>query len=294
VRSSRAFRRVSTLALSVALATGCGRVGFRTLDAGLDGATASDAALGPDAREDAGGRDAGLDALVPSIDAAADAAPTAEDAATPIDAPTCATVYDDDDGDGWGADATMRLACGLVPTGLVLRGEDCDDGSALVSPDADEACNGFDDDCDGVIDEGTCDGSVVRVIVSGLRKDESERRLDVDPLGRLLVLGEDAAGATGVEVRTATGALASTHAVTDGPSAARWIRGLRSGWVIGSPRTLERFDEAGTSLWSRTFVGGASGWEHYDAAVNDAQIVVAGSQRGVVDVGTGMLRGTAC
>jgi len=45
------------------------------------------------------------------------------------------TGYTDDDGDGW-------AAC-----------EDCDDSDAAVSPDAEESCNGVDDDCDGGIDE---------------------------------------------------------------------------------------------------------------------------------------------
>ncbi|MFO0636259.1 MAG: DNRLRE domain-containing protein [Nannocystaceae bacterium] len=33
-------------------------------------------------------------------------------------------------------------------------GPDCDDADADVSPDADESCNGIDDDCDGMLDEG--------------------------------------------------------------------------------------------------------------------------------------------
>jgi hypothetical protein len=35
-----------------------------------------------------------------------------------------------------------------------LGGRDCDDGNAAVNPDAAEACNGVDDDCDGATDEG--------------------------------------------------------------------------------------------------------------------------------------------
>jgi len=34
------------------------------------------------------------------------------------------------------------------------EGVDCDDTSPLVHPDQDESCNGVDDDCDGIIDEG--------------------------------------------------------------------------------------------------------------------------------------------
>lgn len=37
---------------------------------------------------------------------------------------------------------------------------ECDDGEALVRPDADEVCNGVDDDCDGGIDLGAVDAPV--------------------------------------------------------------------------------------------------------------------------------------
>ncbi len=43
--------------------------------------------------------------------------------------------YEDSDGDGW-------AAC-----------EECDDGEADINPDADEYCDGFDNDCDSLIDE---------------------------------------------------------------------------------------------------------------------------------------------
>ncbi len=45
--------------------------------------------------------------------------------------------YADNDGDGW-------ASC-----------EECDDGDAAVNPDADELCDGIDNDCDGNIDEDT-------------------------------------------------------------------------------------------------------------------------------------------
>jgi hypothetical protein len=39
--------------------------------------------------------------------------------------------------------------------GYAAAAGDCDDGSAVVSPGADEQVNGVDDDCDGLVDEGT-------------------------------------------------------------------------------------------------------------------------------------------
>ena len=38
--------------------------------------------------------------------------------------------------------------------------EDCNDEDATVNPGAEEICNSQDDDCDGVIDEETCNGAV--------------------------------------------------------------------------------------------------------------------------------------
>jgi hypothetical protein len=66
------------------------------------------------------------------------------------------SACEDLDGDGYS-----------VTTACALPGGDCDDSDPFVSPGAVEACNGFDDDCDGQVDEGfdadgdgyaTCDG----------------------------------------------------------------------------------------------------------------------------------------
>ncbi len=57
------------------------------------------------------------------------------------------------DADGYGAPSSKIAAC-VAPEGYVANDGDCDDGSALISPDQAETCNGTDDDCDGRVDEG--------------------------------------------------------------------------------------------------------------------------------------------
>jgi len=64
--------------------------------------------------------------------------------------------YADSDDDGYGdLDAAEEL-CG-TPEGYSLLGTDCDDADPDVHPDAEELCNGADDDCDDVIDDDAVD-----------------------------------------------------------------------------------------------------------------------------------------
>jgi hypothetical protein len=67
------------------------------------------------------------------------------------DATGALSWYADTDADGWGAGSAVR-AC-EAPGGYVVDGTDCDDGRAATHPTATEACNGYDDDCDGTVDE---------------------------------------------------------------------------------------------------------------------------------------------
>ncbi|MBM3963032.1 MAG: hypothetical protein FJ306_14195, partial [Planctomycetes bacterium] len=62
------------------------------------------------------------------------------------------TWYADADGDGFGDAASATLGC-EPPAGAVPSGTDCDDGDPQTAPDADERCDGVDNDCDGAIDE---------------------------------------------------------------------------------------------------------------------------------------------
>jgi len=66
-----------------------------------------------------------------------------------VDAPR---HFTDGDGDGWGDPDSWVDAC-VAPPSTVADDTDCDDASAAVAPDAVEACNGVDDDCDLDVDE---------------------------------------------------------------------------------------------------------------------------------------------
>ena len=65
-------------------------------------------------------------------------------------------VYADVDGDGFGDPAARALVCG-TSDGWVTDNTDCDDGDDKVNTDANEACDGADNDCDGLVDNGVGD-----------------------------------------------------------------------------------------------------------------------------------------
>jgi|GEM_PF-1069251 hypothetical protein len=67
------------------------------------------------------------------------------------DAIDMVTWYMDEDGDGYGIEETLE-ACDQ-PSGYTDNAEDCDDDNDTIYPDAEESCNGLDDDCDGEVDE---------------------------------------------------------------------------------------------------------------------------------------------
>ena len=72
-----------------------------------------------------------------------------------IDDGAIITWYKDADGDGYGVDdaATNQQGC-TQPDGYSAVAGDCDDTSTAVHPGATEVCNGIDDNCNGVIDDG--------------------------------------------------------------------------------------------------------------------------------------------
>jgi len=66
--------------------------------------------------------------------------------------PGIRTWYRDLDRDGFGTEDEVVIACD-GPQGFVLQGEDCDDFDNRIFPEADEICDGKDNDCDLSVDE---------------------------------------------------------------------------------------------------------------------------------------------
>jgi hypothetical protein len=66
------------------------------------------------------------------------------------------TLYVDADGDGFGSSASSTLSCEMM-SGWSTLGTDCDDDEDLIYPGAEETCDGYDEDCDGVVDNDADD-----------------------------------------------------------------------------------------------------------------------------------------
>ena len=64
------------------------------------------------------------------------------------------TWYKDTDGDDFGDPEEMIQTCAIVP-GYSDKNTDCNDANENIYPNANELCNGFDDNCDNITDEDT-------------------------------------------------------------------------------------------------------------------------------------------
>ena len=70
------------------------------------------------------------------------------------DAAGCVVYHADEDGDGWGTEYDLRCLCQAEPPWDAEVGGDCADDVIEVHPEAEELCDGVDQDCDGATDEG--------------------------------------------------------------------------------------------------------------------------------------------
>jgi len=70
----------------------------------------------------------------------------------------CTEYLQDGDQDGFGG-PVLGCYCEDPGTGTLVAG-DCDDGNPALHPDAEELCNGSDDDCDDVTDESGATGCI--------------------------------------------------------------------------------------------------------------------------------------
>ncbi|HEX8820208.1 MAG TPA: MopE-related protein [Archangium sp.] len=72
-----------------------------------------------------------------------------------IDEGVLRTFYADADKDGVGTmDPNLKILACTAPAGFVTTKTDCDDGLSATKPGALEVCDGRDNDCDGLLDEG--------------------------------------------------------------------------------------------------------------------------------------------
>ena len=98
-------------------------------------------------------------AVNPDADEICDGIDNNCDGTIDTDAIDQSTWYLDNDSDGFGDAMNTTTSC-TQPIGYVSNDLDCDDNNNAVNPDADEICDGIDNNCDGTVDTDAIDQDV--------------------------------------------------------------------------------------------------------------------------------------
>ena len=130
--------------------------------------------------EDDDGHIAGADCddadatVFPGADELCDGIDNDCDGETDEDPSNGTVAWADSDGDGFGDGDTRSDTCS-VPSGWVEVGGDCDDANSAINPDADELCDGVDNDCDDKVDNDPSDTTTfyIDADLDGYGSDES-------------------------------------------------------------------------------------------------------------------------
>jgi hypothetical protein len=118
---------------------------------GDPGAATDDCDPGPGYAAEAGDCDDAAATTFPGADELCDEVDN--DCDSEVDEGLTSTFYADVDADGWG-DLTATVEACELPAGYAEQAGDCDLADDTIYPGAPEACDGVDQDCDGVADNG--------------------------------------------------------------------------------------------------------------------------------------------
>ncbi len=160
------------------------------------------------------------------------------------------TWFRDADGDGWGDGSSTLQSC-QMPTGYVSRQGDCNDADRSIHPDAQDICDGLDNDCQNGIDSRPdCGGHAD--LLGSVEVSKSAVRLNQAYGGITSTCLKNAPSSAGDSIAGATwtGSGATSHVA--------WFENTRGTWDLSRANQALRFEftqfmsgQYGSPLWSR-------------------------------------------